>query len=247
MLLLRSLAFSAAFYLTTAVFVIAALPLLLCSRRTAMMSLDAHARCCLWLLRHISGISVEVRGRENIPSGAAIVASKHHSAWETFALIPLFSDPAMVMKAELGWIPFYGWFALKFRHILVARERGPSALRRMITDARARAAEGRQIVIFPEGTRQPVGAPPNYKPGVLALYEGLGLACVPVALNSGVFWPRGSLMRYPGTIVVEFLAPVPPGLPRQEFRRELERRIEDATARLVSEASTRRIAVAQPL
>lgn len=235
MLLVRSLAFSAAFYLTTALFVILGLPLLLASRRTAMTAMASHARCCLWLLRTINGTGMEVRGRENIPAAAALIAAKHHSTWETFALIPLLPDPAMVMKAELGWIPLYGWFALKFRHILVRRQRGPAALRGMIAEAHERALDGRQIVIFPEGTRHSVGAPPDYKPGVLALYEGLGLPCVPVALNSGVFWPRRSALRYRGTIVVEFLAPIPPGLPRSEFRLELETRIEEATARLVAE------------
>lgn len=231
----RSLAFTAAFYATTAVFVIAGSPLLLAPRRYAMMGLRLHARCCLWLLRTIVGTGIEVRGLENIPPGAALVASKHHAAWETFALVPLFADPAIVMKAELGWIPFYGWFARKFGHILVVRERGPAALRHLIADARARAAANRQIIIFPEGTRQHAGAPPSYKPGVVALYEGLGLPCVPVALNSGLFWPRHSLMRYPGTIVVEFLEAIPPGLPRAEFRATLESRIEDATGRLMDE------------
>ena len=239
MLLARSLAFSAAFYLTTALFVVAGLPLLLASRQTAMGALTAHARCCLWLLRTITGTGIDVRGREHIPAGAVLIAAKHYSAWETFALVPLLRDPAMVMKAELGWIPFYGWFALKFRHILVRRQRGPAALRGMIAEARARAADGRQIVIFPEGTRQNVGAPPDYKPGILALYEGLELPCVPVAMNSGVYWPRRSLLRYPGTIVLEFLAPIPPGLARAEFRSTLETRIEEASARLVAEGRAR--------
>lgn len=236
MLVLRSLAFSAAFYLMTALFALVCLPLLLGPRRLAMRALTTHARCCLWLLRHIAGTRLEVRGREHIPTGAALVACKHQSAFETFALIPLLADPAMVMKAELGWIPLYGWFAIKFRHILVARARGPAALRRMIEEARERASDGRQIVIFPEGTRQRVGAEPSYKPGVAALYEGLALPCVPVALNSGLYWPRRSLMRYPGTIVVEFLPPIPTGLARPAFKRTLETRIEEATARLVAGA-----------
>ncbi|MEQ1695360.1 MAG: lysophospholipid acyltransferase family protein [Hyphomicrobiaceae bacterium] len=234
MLVLRSLLFSFAFHLTTAAFTILGSPLLLGPRRYAMLGLKIHARFCLWLLRAITGTTLEVRGREFIPTGAAIVASKHQSTWETFALVPLLSDPAIVMKAELGWIPFYGWFAHKFGHILVARERGPAALRRMIADAKRCTSTDRQIVIFPEGTRQAVGAPPNYKSGVVALYEGLGLPCVPVALNSGAFWPRRSMMRYPGTIVVEFLEPLPAGLDRATFRRTLEDRIETASARLLS-------------
>lgn len=236
MLAFRSVLFAIAFYATTAVFTILGAPLLLGPRKYAMAGLRLHARCCLWLLRVVAQTGLEVRGIENIPSNAALVASKHQSTWETFALIPLLSDPAMVMKAELGWIPFYGWFAHKFGHIFVARERGPAALRRLIADAKKRAGDNRQIVIFPEGTRQAAGAPPSYKPGVVALYEGLGLPCVPVALNSGAFWPRRSFNRYPGTIVVEFLTPIPPALDRHTFREKLQSSIETASARLLAEA-----------
>jgi 1-acyl-sn-glycerol-3-phosphate acyltransferase len=142
----------------------------------------------------------------------------------------------MVMKAELGLIPLYGWFSHKFRHIFVRRDRGPSALKALIRDARDRAAQGREVVIFPEGTRRPPGAPPDYKPGYLALYEGLGLPCVPLALNSGLFWPRRSFLRYPGTIVIEILAPVPSGLPRAEARELIQSHIEAACQRLIAEA-----------
>jgi 1-acyl-sn-glycerol-3-phosphate acyltransferase len=234
--MIRSLLFAIVFYVNTAVFLLFGSWLLLGPRRWAMMGLAAHARASLWWLEKIVGTKLEVRGHEKLPQTAVLVASKHQSAWDTFALIPLFRDPAMVMKAELGWIPFYGWFSHKFEHIFVRRDRGPSALKALIRDAKDRAAENREIVIFPEGTRRPPGAAPDYKPGVVALYEGLGLPCVPVALNSGLFWPRRRLMRYPGTIVVEFLDPIPPGLPRAEFRAELERRIETASNRLIAEA-----------
>jgi 1-acyl-sn-glycerol-3-phosphate acyltransferase len=234
-LLLRSIVFTASFYTLTAAFVIVGSPLLAAPRRYAMMGLRAHAHCCLWLLRMIVGLHVEVRGRQHIPKGAALVASKHQSTWETFALIPLFADPAMVMKAELGWIPFYGWFSIKFGHILVERQRGPAALRAMLARARACLAEGRQIVIFPEGTRQSIAAPPDYKTGVVALYEGLGVPCVPVALNSGLYWPRRSLRLSRGTIIVEFFAAIPANLDRATFRQTLESTIEGATARLVAE------------
>jgi 1-acyl-sn-glycerol-3-phosphate acyltransferase len=143
----------------------------------------------------------------------------------------------MVMKAELRHIPFYGWFSRKFEHVFVERARGPSALRKLVRDARDRAAAGREIVLFPEGTRRTPGAAPDYKPGGVALYEGLGLACVPIALNSGLYWPRRSLMRYPGTIIVEILDPIAAGLPRGEFRAEVERRIETASNRLIVEAA----------
>lgn len=237
MLLLRSLLFAVLFYLSTAIFVVGGSFLLLGPRRWAMAGLKAHAIVSLWLLRCVAGTRVEVRGREKLPKVPYLVASKHQSAWDTFALIPVFTDPAMVMKWELTLIPFYGWFSRKFEHVFVRRERGPAALRNLVRDAKDRAAAGREIVIFPEGTRRPPGAEPDYKSGAVALYEGLGLPCVPAALNSGLYWPRRQLMRYPGTIVIEILDPLPPGLPRAEFRSELERRIETASARLILEAA----------
>jgi 1-acyl-sn-glycerol-3-phosphate acyltransferase len=235
MLLLRSYLFALAFYVTTALFLVLGSWLLLGPRRWAMAGLKLHAIVSVWLLRVIAGTRLEVRGREKLPKGAYLVVSKHQSAWDTFGLVPLFRDPAIVLKDELKWIPFYGWFCVKFEHILVKRDKAAKALKQMISDAQSRAAEGREIVIFPEGTRQAPGAPPDYKPGYVALYEALELPCVPLALNSGLFWPRRQLVRHPGTIVVEFLDPIPAGLPRKEFRAILEARLEAASQRLVEE------------
>jgi 1-acyl-sn-glycerol-3-phosphate acyltransferase len=235
---LRSLIFVPVFYVNTAIFVVGGSFLLLGPRRYAMAGLKAHAIVSLWLLRWIVGTRMEVRGRDKLPKPPYLVASKHQSAWDTFALIPIFTDPAMVMKAELRHIPFHGWFSRKFEHVFVARERGPGALRQLLRDAKARAAAGREVVIFPEGTRRPPGAEPDYKSGFVALYEGLELPCVPMALNSGLYWPRRSLMRYPGSIVVEILDPIPAGLARAPFREELQRRIETASARLILEAAS---------
>jgi 1-acyl-sn-glycerol-3-phosphate acyltransferase len=235
MLLLRSLLFALAFYVTTALFLVLGSWLLLAPRSWAMAGLRTHAIVSVWLLRVIAGTKLEVRGHEHLPAGASLVVSKHQSAWDTFGLVPLFRDPAIVLKDELKWIPFYGWFCVKFEHILVKRDKAAKALKAMIADAEQRAGQGREIVIFPEGTRQAPGAPPDYKPGYVALYEALKLPCVPLALNSGLYWPRRSLLRHPGTIVVEFLEPIPPGLPRKEFRELLEARLEAAAARLVAE------------
>lgn len=237
MTVLRAALFNIAFYIVTALFLLIGSPLLLGPRSWAMAGLKAHALTGCWLMRWLVGTKVEVRGRDRLPAGAVLVASKHQSAWDTFGLVPIFRDPALVMKAELKRIPFYGWFSAKFGMIFVERERRASALKAMLKEAKARAAAGRQILIFPEGNRRSPGAPPDYKSGVVALYESLRLPCVPVALNSGLFWPRRQFMRYPGTIVVELLEPIPAGLPREEFLARLERTIEDATARLVEEAA----------
>ena len=233
---MRAFLFNLLFYVTTVLFLGLGSPLLFAPRSWAMWALALHARTELWLLKMIVGTKLEVRGREKLPKGACLVASKHQSAWETFALIPLFRDPAFLMKRELFWIPFHGWFSYKFKMIPVDRDKGPTALRRMLAEAKIRAAAGREIIIFPEGTRRAPGAPPDYKTGVFLLYEALQIPCVPVALNSGLFWPRRSFKRYPGTIIVEFLDPIPPGLSKREFLPRLQGAIETASNRLIAEA-----------
>ena len=240
---MRAFLFNVLFYVTTVLFLGLGSPLLLGPRSWAMWALALHARTELWLLKTIVGTELEVRGKEKLPKGACLVASKHQSAWETFALIPLFRDPAYLMKRELFWIPFHGWFSYKFKMIPVDRDKGPAALRRMLAEAKTRAAARREIIIFPEGTRRAPGALPDYKTGVFLLYEALGIPCVPVALNSGLFWPRRSLKRYPGTIIVEFLDPIPPGLSKREFLPRLQATIETASNRLIAEAGgTERLA-----
>ncbi len=234
--MLRSLIYAAAFYIVTGVMLVGLSWLLLAPRSWAMAGLKLHARIALWLLQTIVGTKMEVRGRENLPDGPVLVVSKHQSTWDTFALIPLFSDPAIVLKDELKWIPFYGWFCIKFRHILVRRDKASMALKALVADAKERVSEGRQILIFPEGTRTAPGAAPDYKPGYLALYDALSVPAVPLALNSGLFWPRRKLIRRPGTIVVSFLPPVPPGLPRKVARAQIEDAIERESAALIADA-----------
>jgi 1-acyl-sn-glycerol-3-phosphate acyltransferase len=243
----RSLLFNVLFYVTTTLFVVIGSPLLFAPRRWAMAALAVHGRFEIWLLEVIAGTRLEVRGQDKLPKGACLVASKHQSAWETFALIPLFNDPVLLMKRELFWIPFHGWFSYKFQMIPVDRDKGPAALRAMLREAKKRVADGREIIIFPEGTRRAPGAPPDYKTGVILLYEVLGVPCVPVALNSGVFWPRRSVIRRPGTIVVEFLDPIPPGLPKAEFLARLTDAVETASKRLFAEAKAKEPGVGRPV
>ncbi len=235
-LYLRSALFYPVLYVNWALFLIFGSWLLLGPRRWAMAGLAAHGRVTVWLLRVICGTKMEVRGHEKLLPGPVIVAAKHQAAWDTFALIPLMRDPALVMKAELLSIPLYGAFCRKFELIPIQRELGPAALRQMAREARTRAAEGREILIFPEGTRKNPGSPPDYKPGIVFLYHDLKIPVSPLALNSGAFWPRHSFLRYPGTIVVEFLEPIPPGLTRQEFMDRLETAIESASEKLLAEA-----------
>src|SRR5262245_5711068 len=214
---IRSGLFNIVFYLNLVLFMLDLSPLFLASRPAAIRGLKLWARSSIGLLAIIAGTRLEVLGREHIPKGAALIASKHQSMFETFAVLPFLDDPAMIMKRELMRIPLFGWFARKFGMIPVDRGAGAGALRRVIAGARKAGADGRQVIIFPEGTRRPPGAPPAYKPGTTALYLNLDVPCVPVALNSGLYWPRRKFMRYPGTIRMEFLPAIPAGLPKETF------------------------------
>jgi 1-acyl-sn-glycerol-3-phosphate acyltransferase len=235
-IVVRSLVFSALFYINITVRMIVALPAILLPYRFLHGVLRHYASSTLWFLRVVCGTTVEWRGREKLPAdGPYIVACKHQSLWETFALFTVLPDPTYVLKRELIWLPLFGWLATKARMIPIDRGSHTKALASMIAAARREAARRRQIVIFPEGTRRPLGAKPHYLPGVAFLYAELGLPCVPVALNSGLFWPRRSLRRYPGTVLVEVLDPIPPGLDKREFLSRLQKVTEEATARLVAE------------
>jgi len=237
MIVVRSALFNILFYLNTVVFLIIGLPTFLMPYQAIVEVAKTWGRANLFLLRVVAGVKFELRGRDRIPPGALIVASKHQSAWETFALMHLFASPAFVMKRELLWIPVFGWLMFKGRMVGVDRSAGMRALIGLAAAARAELARGRQLIIFPEGTRRPVGAEPAYKSGIAFLYAQAGVPCLPIALNSGVFWPRRSILRRPGTVVVEILDPIPPGLDKKAFIARLEQAIEPATARLVAEAN----------
>jgi 1-acyl-sn-glycerol-3-phosphate acyltransferase len=234
-ILLRSLAFNVLFYVNTLLYLIAALPTFFMPYRAIIAVAKSWARANLVLLRVVAGIDYEIRGLEKMPSGPLIIASKHQSAWETFALLPLVSNPTFILKRELQWIPIFGWLTIKGRMVPVDRGGGSHALAAMIERARIELADNRQLIIFPEGTRRPAGAEPRYKLGVAHLYIAEGVPCVPIALNSGLFWPRRSLRRLPGTVVAEILDPIPPGLDKDAFASRLQNDLETATARLVAE------------
>ena len=239
MIAFRSGIFNVVFYVNLILFLVIGSPLLLCPRMWAIRALQLWARSSLWWLKVLCNIRIEVRGREHIPFGAALVAGKHHSLWETFAILPLLDDPCMVLKRELILIPLFGWFGLKFRMIAVERSAGSTALRKLVKRGKEEVARGRQIVIMPEGTRKGPDDPPDYKPGAAALYGQLGVACVPFGLNAGLFWPRRKFLRIPGTVVLEFLPAIPAGLKRGEFQSRLETAIESSTRALVAEARSK--------
>ena len=229
MTLIRSALFMVWFLSLTAIMAIIFLPLLACPRKATVRMARYWAHATLWGLRVLAGVGERRIG--NVPKGGVLVASKHMSMWDTLALYLALDDPGIVLKRELLRIPFYGWYLGKAAAIPIDRSAKGDALRRMTHAAERVLADGRPILIFPEGTRKKPGAPPDYKPGVAGLYNLLNVACVPVALDSGRYWQ--GFFKYPGTISLEFLEPIAPGLKRAAFMRQLEERIEDATSRLL--------------
>jgi 1-acyl-sn-glycerol-3-phosphate acyltransferase len=238
LIIIRSIAFNVLFYANTLFWLMVALPTFFMPYRAVLWIAKTWGRVNLVLLR-VAGIRYEIRGREKIPDGPLIVAAKHQSALETFVLPHLFENFVFIVKRELMWIPIFGWLMAKGRMVPVDRGAGSQALARMAERARVELARSRQLIIFPEGTRRPPGAEPRYKYGVAHLYATEGVPCLPVALNSGLFWPRRSIRRLPGTVIIEILDPIPPGLDKNAFFERLKNDLETATARLIAEEKNR--------
>ncbi|WP_315837579.1 1-acyl-sn-glycerol-3-phosphate acyltransferase [Bradyrhizobium prioriisuperbiae] len=232
---LRSLIFNILFYILLVIWVIIGIPTYLMPRWGILWIAKNWGRTSIWLMRVICNTKVEYRGVEKIPTGPLIVAAKHQSIWETFALLQFFDQPLYILKRELKWLPFFGWYLSKADMIGVDRGAGGRSLLEMAKAAHDEVQRGRQLIIFPEGTRRPVGAEPRYKLGVGQIYVDCEVTCLPVALNAGLCWPRRTFMRYPGTIIVEFLDSLPAGLPRDEFLTQVSTAIETATNRIVQE------------
>lgn len=245
MILLRSILFNICFYALLIAMMLMGLPLLLARRQAVQAWVRVWARLSLLMLDRICHVKVEFRGIEHLPQGAALIASKHQSFLETFALTLIVHDFTFVLKRELTLLPFFGWYLWATQQIAIDRAKRGSALAQVVKGARKVFAEGRQLLIFPEGTRRPPGAPPQYKMGVAHIAADTGVACVPVALNTGLFWPRRQFRRRPGTAVIEILPPIATGLGKDEFMRLLEKRIETATTQLLAEACAKDPALAQ--
>lgn len=233
---IRSAIFNVCFFAATIILMIVCLPALAGDRHTVFRVARLWSRASLWLLDRICGLKVEFRGVENIPQGGFILASKHQSALETFALVEHVKDFSFILKRELTLIPLFGWYLKRAEQIAIDRKSGRAAMEQAVERSRALLSEGRSVFIFPEGTRREVGAEPKYKMGVAHIYAATGAPCVPVALDTGVFWPRRSFQKYPGTVVIEFLPPIPPGLDKTAFLKTLQDQIETASDKLVAEA-----------
>ncbi len=232
MLALRSLVFAASFYGLTAVSAVVAAVISIVAPGRLPAFAAFWSRTWLAMYRRICGVSYEVRGRELIPPGGCVLAMKHQSVWDTCALFAIFDRPVYVLKSELMLIPFFGWALARLGCIPVKRGTGRRALEDMMAGTRKALAQGKQVVIFPEGTRTLVGSPASYKTGISHLYVELDVACTPVALNSGLLWPRHSFLRPEGHIVVQVLPPIPRGLPRKDMFDRLVSDIESASTEL---------------
>jgi 1-acyl-sn-glycerol-3-phosphate acyltransferase len=229
---LRSAVYHLAFTAWTLFLCIVYLPLLLAPRRTVQRGAALWLDGALWLQAQVLGLTFAVEGREHLPDGAAILAVKHQSAWETLVFHRLVGDPAFILKKELLSLPFIGWYLVKTGQVPIDRKAGVRALRIMVEGARTALAEGRKVVVFPEGHRQPPGATGTYQSGIAMLYAAVAAPVIPVAVNSGLFWSRNAFLRRPGMITLQFLPALPPGLDRKSFMEALQTRIETATRAL---------------
>ena len=237
MIALRSVLFNALFYLNLIGQMIVLTPVyFLLPRKKAYVIAKNWARSNHWLFEKIVGTTFEIEGLENIPKGGYIFAPKHQSFWDAYALLPWLDDPLYILKRELTWIPVFGWALLKMRMIPVNRGARARALFDVTRSAKIELGQnGRQLLIFPEGTRRAPGAPPAYKFGAAHLYAELGVPCVPVALNTGLYWPRRKFLRRPGTVRIEILPAIEPGLDKVAFQAILQERIETASDRLLAQ------------
>lgn len=233
-MLFRSLLYYLLFSLNLLVFCIVFLPLFIMPRSIGIRVLRIWARLSQEILFYSCKIDYEVIGINKIPNQKILIASKHQSTWETINFIHILSQtPIIMFKKELLFIPLFGLYALKFGNIAINRKVGSYAIKDMIKKAKKTLQNNRPILIFPEGTRQDILSESSYKRGILALYKSLNIPCVPVALNSGKYWPRNTIKKIPGKITVEFLDPIPPGMADDQFMKILQDQIDTASKKLL--------------
>lgn len=234
---LRGFAFIVVIYAAMLVVALAYLPWALLSRDGAVAACHAWCRFVRRAARLLLGLETEVRGTP--PDFEALVAAKHQSFLDIILIYGAVPRGRFIMKRELLWAPILGQYALRIGCVPVDRGKRGQAIRKMLADVAAGRQEPGQLIIYPQGTRLAPGARAPYKTGTAALYAELGQPCVPVACNAGLFWPRKGFALRPGRAVVEFLPPIPPGLPLPEFMARVEGAIEPASDRLMAEAGFR--------
>lgn len=235
-ILLGSILFNIAFYGGTLGFSLVFSPVLLFPREYTVKVAKLWIRYVTSVCRITVGLDHEIIGQDNIPNGPCLFAVKHQSAWETFIFYDLLKDPSVVLKKELQWIPLFGCYLKKLGTVPLERSKGRAVqdIKKLLKDSKEAIDRGQSVIIFPEGTRSHPSKKGIYHSGIASMYLHLGLPVVPVAHNSGLFWPRRGFLKYPGQITLEILEPIKPGLSRHEFMRILEDKIETKTQQLVN-------------
>jgi 1-acyl-sn-glycerol-3-phosphate acyltransferase len=232
MKLIRSILFTIWLYGSMAVIGLAMLPWVAANERYVWPALRAWTRTILWGLHWIVGARVKFEGLENIPQGGALIACKHEAMLDTVVPSLFLKEPVFIYKRELAKTPILGLY-LGRNQLGIDRGGYATALKSMVRGARDAVSKGRQVLIFPEGTRQEVDAPPDYKPGIAAMYRDLNIPVTPIALNTGLIWKPKGIMRSPGTVTFKILPPIPAGLSRDAFMAELEKVIETESQALL--------------
>ncbi|MDO9417452.1 lysophospholipid acyltransferase family protein [Pararhizobium sp.] len=237
MLVLRSILFNIAFYINLILQMIVMTPAYFLSPRKKSWFVPKNwVRSNHWLMENIVGTTFEIDGLENIPKGEGyIFAPKHQSFWDAYALLPWMEDPFYILKRELTWIPLFGWYVMKQRMVPVDRGARGKVMAKVLERAKREMDSGRQLIIYPEGTRRPAGAPPEYKYGIARLYRDLNVPVVPIVMHPGLFWPRRKFMRYPGHFRVIILPPIEAGLDPDVFLARLMDVMETASDALLLE------------
>jgi 1-acyl-sn-glycerol-3-phosphate acyltransferase len=226
---IRSSVFTIFFILWSVFVFVVFIPVLFFPPKYVILSAKLWAWGTIAGARWLMGIRLEVRGQEHVPeNGRYIIACNHQSAYETVVFYLLCDWACYVFKKELSYIPLFGWYTMRTRSVRVNRSGGMSAINSLKRQTKMRIDEGRQVVVFPGGTRVKYGEKEKYQPGVAAMYSACDVPVVPVAHDAGKCWPKNSWIKYPGTITFRYLPPIEPGLKRAEFMKQLETRIQDA-------------------
>lgn len=237
MIFIRSLLYNLFYLLWTAFACIWLLWTLPLPRKALMVQLNVYFTVIYWLQKYVIGLDYETRGWEKLPKdGAFILASKHQSMYETQILPHLMNDPAIILKQELMWVPFWGWYAWKIGHVAVDRGNRSKAMKSIYRGVERIKKEQRPLVIFPQGTRVKPGVYVPYKYGIAQIYRENKMTIVPMAINSGLYWGRNSFIKKPGKVILEVLDPIEPGMPPKQMMEKLEEMIEEASNRISAEA-----------
>lgn len=238
-LFFRSLLFNICFYGWILFCSILFLPSLLFSRQFVEKITKVCVKGMDWICEHILGLHVKIIGRERFSTTPVVFAVKHQSAWETIIFHSFLNNPAIVLKRDLMWIPFFGWYLKKLQMVPLSRskKRGVQDLKNLLKAADQAVAQKRPLIIFPEGTRSKPGQKSTYHSGIASLYLHLNIPVIPIAHNAGLYWPRRGFLKYSGCITLELMEPIQPGLSRQEFMRILENKIETTTNKLIREGN----------